>query len=52
MDGDEDFYEMFREIMEQLDDEDPAGRMRMLSKNPRYGAEDPETTLKSKHKER
>lgn len=52
MDGDEDIYEMFQELMEQLDDGDPAGRMRMLSKDHRYGTEDPQATLKSKHKER
>lgn len=52
MDGDEDIYEMFQELMEQLDDEDPSGRTRVLSKNPRYWEEAPEAALKPKHKER
>ena len=48
MEEDNDIYELFLEIMEQLQSEDPDGRMRILSKDPRYAADDP----KAKHRER
>ena len=51
MDEDEDIFEMFQELMEQLDPDDPAGRMRLISKNPRYAADDPAAT-KPKYIER
>ena len=41
MDDDNDVFELFQQIMEQLQDKDPNGRLRMLSKNPRYAADDP-----------
>ena len=50
---DEDIFEMFLEMMEQVDFEDPDGRMRVLSKEPRYAADDPATQqIKPKHIER
>ena len=50
MEEDNDIYELFLEIMEQLQSEDPDGRMRILSKDPRYAADDP--AAKPKHIER
>ena len=50
MEEDNDIYELFLEIMEQLQSEDPDGRMRILSKDPRYAADD--LTAKPKHIER
>ena len=41
MDEDNDIFEMFLEVMEQVDSSDPDGRMRVLSKDPRYAADDP-----------
>lgn len=41
MDEDNDIFEMFQQIMEQLQDDGTDDRMRMLSKNPRYAADDP-----------
>lgn len=38
---DDDIFEMFQELMEQLEFDDPNGRMRLLSKDPRYAADDP-----------
>lgn len=53
MDEDNDIFEMFLEMMEQLDFEDPNGRMRMLSKDPRYAADDPAAQpIRQKHIER
>ena len=51
MDEDEDIFEMFQELMAQLDSDDPEGRMRLISKNPRYAADDP-AAPKSKYIER
>ena len=51
MDEDEDIFEMFQQLMEQLDPDNPAGRMRLISKNPRYAADDPAAT-KPKYIER
>ena len=48
MDEDNDIFEMFLELMEQLQSEDPDGRMRLLSKDPRYAADGP---AKSKHEQ-
>jgi hypothetical protein len=39
MDENDDIYEMFLEIMDQLHEDDADGRMRVLSKDPRYAAE-------------
>lgn len=62
MDEDNDIFDMFLAIMEQMQSNDPEGRMRMLSKNPRYAADNPgykkekanskELTQKTKHIER
>ena len=41
MAGDTDVFELFQQIMELLQDDDTDERMRMLSKNPRYAADDP-----------
>ena len=41
MEEDYDIFEMFLELMEQVQDENPDGRMRVLSKDPRYAADDP-----------
>ena len=41
MEEDNDIFEMFLEVMEQLEPENPDGRMRVLSKDPRYAADDP-----------
>lgn len=38
MDEDNDIFEMFLETLNETDDEE--GRMRILSKNPRYAAEE------------
>lgn len=45
---DEDIFEMFLEMMEQLETDDPDGRMRLISKNPRYAADSP-AAPKRKH---
>ena len=36
MDEDNDIFEMFLEIMASLDQDNPEGRMRVLSQNPRF----------------
>ena len=41
MDEDNDIFEMFQQIMEQLQDDGTDDRIRMLSKNPRFAADDP-----------
>ena len=41
MEEDNDIFEMFLELMERVQDENPDGRMRVLSKDPRYAADDP-----------
>lgn len=46
MDEDNDIFEMFQELMAKLDADEPDGRMRILSQNPRY-AEDDEPVEKS-----
>ena len=48
---DEDIFEMFQELMAQLDSDDPDGRMRLITKNPRYATDDPAAT-KPKYIER
>lgn len=45
---DEDIFEMFLEMMEQLESDDPTGRMRVISKTPRYAADSP-AAPKQKH---
>lgn len=62
MDEDNDIFDMFLAMMEQIQSKDSDGRMRMLSKNPRYAADSPgykkdgansnELTPKIKHIER
>lgn len=42
MDEDNDFFEMFQEIITRLENKDSDGNMRMLTQNPRYN-ENPET---------
>ena len=41
MDDDMYLYDMFQELMQQLDDGNDTGRMRVLSKEPRHAADDP-----------
>ena len=36
MDEDNDIFEMFLEIMASMDQDNPEGRMRVLSQNPRF----------------
>ena len=48
---DEEIFEMFQELMAQLDSDDPEGRIRLICKNPRYAADDPAAT-KPKYIER
>ena len=40
MDEDYELFELFQEIMEQVQGDDSDWRLRMLSKNPRYAADD------------
>jgi hypothetical protein len=50
---DDDIYEMFLEIIDQIHTDDADGRMRLLSKDPRYVSDPPaEQTSKNKHIER
>ena len=46
---DEDIFEMFLEMMEHVDLEDPDGRMRVISKNPRYAADSPAAPKQNHH---
>ena len=41
MDEDEYVFEMFIEAMERLKNDDADGRLRMLSKDPRFVVDDP-----------
>ena len=41
MDDDIYVFEMFLQIMQLFEDDIPDSRMRVLSKNPRYAADDP-----------
>ena len=36
MDEDNDIFDLFQEMMASLDQENPEGRMRVLSQNPRF----------------
>jgi len=47
MDEDDILYEMFLELTAKLDANDPVGRMRILSQNPRYAEDDEPTAVKS-----
>jgi phage repressor protein C with HTH and peptisase S24 domain len=47
MDEDNVIYEMFLELTAKLDVNDPDGRMRILSQNPRHAEDDEPTTAKS-----
>ena len=47
MDEDNVVYEMFLELMSRLDADDPDGRMRILSRNPRYAEDDEPAITKS-----
>ena len=46
MDEDNILDEMFLELIAKLDAEDPDGRMRILSQNPRYTEDDLQITTK------
>ena len=51
MDVDDILYEMFLEMTAKLDADDPDGRMRILSQNPRYDEnEEPKTKKSTTHK--
>lgn len=51
MDEDNDIFEMFLETLNETDDEE--GRMRILSKNPRYATDEPDAhNQKRRHIER
>ena len=41
MDDDIYVFEMFQQMMQQFEDDIPDSRMRVLSKDPRYVADDP-----------
>ena len=47
MDEDNDIFEMFLETLNETDDEE--GRVRILSKNPRYASDEPDA-LKQKRR--
>ena len=51
MDEDNELFEMFQQIMEQVQDDGSDGRILILSKNPRYAANAPAAT-KTKNIER
>lgn len=44
MDDDVYMFEMFQQMMQQLEEDPPANCMRVLIKNPRYTADDPAKT--------
>ena len=50
MDEDNILDEMFLELIAKLDTEDPDGRMRILSQNPRYAEDDLQTTKNNTQK--
>ena len=41
MEEDEYVFELFLKVMERIENDDADGRMRMLSKDPRFVADDP-----------
>ena len=41
MDEDEYVFELFIEMMERIEDDTEDGRLRLLSKDPRYRTDDP-----------
>lgn len=41
MEDDEYIFELFLEVMKRVEDDDADGRLRLLSKDPRYAADDP-----------
>lgn len=41
MEEDEYVYELFLDVMERIENDDADGRLRMLSKDPRYAPDDP-----------
>ena len=41
MENDEYIFELFLEVMKRVEDDDADGRLRLLSKDPRYAADDP-----------
>ena len=41
MDDDVYMFELFQQLMQQMEEAPPDSRMRVLSKNPRYAADDP-----------
>ena len=50
MDEDNILDEMFLELIAKLDADDPDGRMRILSQNPRYAEDSLQTTKTSTQK--
>lgn len=52
MDDDIYVFEMFQQMIQQLEEETQDGRMRVLSKEPRYAADDPARTRKIKTEKR
>ena len=48
MDEDEYVFEMFIEAMERMENDDADGRLRMVSKDPRFVADDPDRVKPNK----
>lgn len=48
MDEDEYVFDMFLEVMERMEKDDADGRLRMLSKDPRFIADDPDQVKPNK----
>jgi len=41
MEEDEYIFELFLKVMERIENDDAGGRLRILSKDPRYAVDDP-----------
>ena len=48
MEEDEYVFELFLKVMECIENDDADGRLRMLSKDPRYAADDPVQVMPNK----
>ena len=48
MDEDNDIFELFQEMISHLDQDDPDGKMRILSQNPRYNENTEQQEKKTK----
>ena len=48
MEEDEYVFELFLKVMERIENDDADGRLRMLSKDPRYAADDPVRVMPNK----